>query len=148
MELKIPPPLYWLLCALLMWGCARIPFAVSLPSSLLLALLFLVIGVVIALSGVWACWRAQTTVHPSNPEETSAIVQNGIFGYSRNPMYLGLIMTLMAWGFYLGHPLAWIGPAIFFWLITRWQILPEERILAEKFGSSYTNYCRQIRRWL
>ncbi len=148
MALKFPPPVWWLLCALVMFSGAHIPFPLSLPSLPVLALLLLILGGSISLAGVWSFHNANTTVHPQHPQHTRQIVQEGLYRYSRNPMYLGMLIALIAWGIYLGHLLVWVGPPLFAILITRYQILPEERILAEKFGEPYRQYCLRVRRWI
>ena len=53
-----------------------------------------------------------------------------------------------AWAGYLAHPLPWLFLAAFVAYMTRFQIMPEERVLAQKFGTEYESYCRRVRRWL
>ena len=90
--------------------------------------------------------RAGTTVHPFQP--SAALLPTGVFRYSRNPMYLGLVLILTGVAVGLGSatPLAVI-PA-FIWWITRRFIIVEERALAERFGQAYADYRRRVRRWL
>ena len=76
------------------------------------------------------------------------MVTDGIYRYSRNPMYLGMALLLAAWALWLGNAAALLGIVLFVALINRYQIRPEERILAAKFGDDYRNYCRRTRRWL
>ena len=76
------------------------------------------------------------------------MVTDGIYRYSRNPMYLGMALLLAAWALWLGNAAAWLGIVLFVALINRYQIRPEERILAAKFGDDYHSYCRRTRRWL
>lgn len=72
----------------------------------------------------------------------------GVYRYTRNPMYLGLTMLLLAWTLYLAVPAALAGPLLFAAYITRFQIIPEERVLAQKFGADYAAYLRKVRQWL
>ena len=81
------------------------------------------------------------------PERASSLVVEGVYGRTRNPMYLGLALTLVGWAVYLAAPWALIGPALFVALITRIQIVPEERALSEKFGSEFAAYRQAVRRW-
>ncbi|MGL5588689.1 MAG: methyltransferase family protein, partial [Aeromonas veronii] len=66
---------------------------------------------------------------------------------SRNPMYLGLLCWLAAWGCYLGGSWVWVGPIVLVAWLTRFQIMPEERLLHARFGDEYVAYCQRVRRW-
>ncbi|MFP3361477.1 isoprenylcysteine carboxylmethyltransferase family protein, partial [Planococcus sp. SIMBA_143] len=74
-------------------------------------------------------------------------VVSGIYRFTRNPMYLGFLLALAGWGVWLASlpALLWLGVYILF--INRYQIIPEERILEEKFGPSFIAYRKQVRRW-
>lgn len=72
----------------------------------------------------------------------------GVYRATRNPMYVGLALLLLAWTVYLGAPLALLGVAAFVAYITRFQIVPEERVLAQKFGPEFGAYRSRVRRWL
>lgn len=149
MELKIPPLVWLLLTAALMWLAARTDIPVpTLPPAPRLALLALAAGTATQTAGIWAFYRARTTVNPHHPDRTAAIVDNGIFSRTRNPMYLGMVFQLAAWALWLGHPAAWLGLPLFITCLTLWQIRPEERILTQKFGQPYLDYRRRVRRWL
>lgn len=147
LELKIPPPVIVGAGGLLNWFAT--PWATDLfsPPWLLIAALIFVSGV-FGVAGVLGCLRCKTTVHPWSPDETSVLVTQGVFRLSRNPMYLALLLLLLA--YYLYQP-TWFSPLVFVvvtWYLTRFQILPEERILSEKFGDQYAQYASSVRRWL
>jgi protein-S-isoprenylcysteine O-methyltransferase Ste14 len=97
---------------------------------------------------VLAFRRAQTTVNPLTPQATSSLVTTGIYRYSRNPMYVGLLFVLAGWGCYLANGLALLVLPLFVASMTRWQIIPEERFMAAKFGAEFEAYKRSVRRWL
>ena len=82
------------------------------------------------------------------PGSTSHLVTSGLYRYSRNPMYLGLLMMLIGWGLYLGSlsPLSMLP--LFIRLLTKKQIEPEEIILMDKFGQEYKYYQQRVRRWI
>jgi protein-S-isoprenylcysteine O-methyltransferase Ste14 len=149
-ELKLPPPLLASLAGGIMWLAARpLPaLALDWPGQQALAMALAVSGVLLDLSAAIAFYRARTTINPLNPDNTSAMVTGGIYRYSRNPMYLGLLLMLSGWALYLAHPLAWLGLPLFVLGLTRLQILPEERILSEKFGAHYAAYTAAVRRWI
>lgn len=149
MALKWIPPLWWLLSMLLSYGLVRLVPAWSvLPSSGMIVGLLVVAGLALALAGVLAFRRAGTTANPRQPQLASRLVVEGVYRYSRNPMYMGLALLLCAWAVYWGHVLAWLGVVVFVVCITRYQIRPEEAALLAKFGQPYQDYCAQTRRWL
>jgi protein-S-isoprenylcysteine O-methyltransferase Ste14 len=63
-------------------------------------------------------------------------------------MYLGMLAVLLAWAAYLPSVLALLGPAAFSLYITRFQIVPEERVLHSLFGAEFVEYTQRVRRWL
>jgi protein-S-isoprenylcysteine O-methyltransferase Ste14 len=151
LELRVPPPLVGIIIAGAMWFTASslslpLPLraSVRLPASVTLAL----IGAAIGLSGVISFRCAQTTVNPLKPETSTALVSTGIYRFTRNPMYLGMLTVLVAWAVYLSSPWALLGPMAFALYITRFQIIPEERALQSLFGAAFVEYTRRIRRWL
>lgn len=150
LELKIPPPIVAALVAGAMWGISRVTAVVTVPVSVRHSVtgLLAVIGFGLAASGVLAFWRAKTTIHPEKPENTRALVSTGIYRVTRNPMYLGILLALTAWGVALAAPWCLAGPVVFVLYIQRFQILPEERVLAAKFGAEYQQYRARVRRWV
>ena len=147
LELKIPPPVIVGVGGLLNWFATHWATDLFSPPWLLIAALIVVSGV-FGVAGVLGCLRCKTTVHPWSPDETSVLVTQGVFRLSRNPMYLALLLLLLA--YYLYQP-TWFSPLVFVvvtWYLTRFQILPEERILSEKFGDQYARYASSVRRWL
>lgn len=149
LELLIPPPVVMLVAAGLGWLSVWLfPEGVLFRLPLHWALLPVVPAGVIGTLALFHCFRARTTVHPHCPEKTACLVAYGVFRLSRNPMYLSLLLVLLAWLLYLGHLLAPVWLAGFVIYITRFQIMPEERVLRELFGEEYAVYCRATRRWL
>ena len=147
LELTIPPPVIVGVGGLLNWFATHWATDLFSPPWLLIAALIVVSGV-FGVAGVLGCLRCKTTVHPWSPNETSVLVTQGVFRLSRNPMYLALLLLLLA--YYLYQP-TWFSPLVFVvvtWYLTRFQILPEERILSEKFGDQYAQYASSVRRWL
>lgn len=150
LELRIPPPIVGLTLGAAMWGVAQLPpvLQLSLLVRLSAAAMLTSVGVAIALGGVWSFVRAKTTVNPLQPEKSAALVSNGVYSFTRNPMYLGMALVLLAWGAYLLSPWALAGPLLFATYITRFQIIPEERVLSRLFGESFADYKKRVRRWL
>lgn len=150
LELKIPPPLIALACGALMWVLARqTPFATwPVAGRGVLALTLAALGVCISASGVVTFHRAATTTNPMRPGDASTLVTGGIYRRTRNPMYLGLLLVLLGWGVQLANALALLMLPGFVLYISRFQIVPEERVLAGLFGAGYQAYQAGVRRWL
>ena len=150
LELKIPPPIVALLVGLSMWLVARfIPaFAFATAWHAALASSLVAVGVLFALAAIVSFFRARTTVNPHRPHATSTMVTSGVYQLSRNPMYLGVLLALSGWAIWLSNFLAIALLAAFVAYISRFQILPEERILLAKFSSEFTAYKASVRRWL
>lgn len=150
LELRIPPPLVALLCALGMYGLTRAAPVLRwvIPYAAVVAACVAAIGVGVLLAGVWAFRRHRTTVNPLHPEHTTFVVTGGVYRYTRNPMYLGLLLVLLALALWLGNGIAPIMLIVFVLYLTRFQIVPEERALLAKFGDEYARYTRQVRRWI
>ncbi|MGR5063040.1 methyltransferase family protein [Photobacterium sp. DNB22_13_2] len=149
MELRLPPPLILLITLGCMYGLARYsPFyAFSFAGQSHIVLLFCLLGTVMGLSAVWSFAKARTTVDPRFPNKTSKLVTSGIFRYSRNPMYLGLLCFICAAFVYLSalSPLLMVGVFIFY--MNHFQIAPEEAVLQAMFGEQFELYCQRVRRW-
>lgn len=149
LEYKVPPPLIGALCALLMWLICGVPPLTGRPPLLLVpALALVVLGLTVDTVGVLSFRRARTTVNPFAPERTVNIVSSGIYRLSRNPMYLGMVCMLTGWAVWLWQVQAVLGVVLFVAWITRFQIIPEERVLTQKFGTEYRQYRQRVRRWV
>jgi protein-S-isoprenylcysteine O-methyltransferase Ste14 len=117
-------------------------------SNPIIALLLLCIGSFFCIAGVISFRNAKTTVNPLKPEQATSLVYSGIYQITRNPMYLGLAIILLAWAFFLGSFFSLIGVLAFILYITNFQILPEERAMQKLFSKDYSEYKNQVRRWL
>ncbi len=113
-----------------------------------LSALLSAIGIGLVFAGGNAFIKSKTTVNPMRPEDSSALVVKGIYRISRNPMYLGFVVILLAWGVFLGSALAFLMLPIFVWYIRTFQILPEEKALEDNFGENYKVYKSKVRRWI
>lgn len=150
LELKVPPPLVLLGSAAFMWLLAlALPVAnLALPYQAALSLLAASAGVCLIVVSVLLFIRAKTTIEPTRPGRAAHLVVRGFNRISRNPMYLGMLLLLLAWGLWLGNLLAFSGLPMFVLYINRFQITLEERFLAQKFGQQYEDYRARVRRWI
>ena len=149
LRLKIPPPVWLLMFGTMMWGLHRwLPVATVIGAPLNRAgWLFVAGGLLIIATAMLQFRRAHTTINPLTPAKASALVSQGIFGYSRNPMYLGLSIVLTGWAIVLGSLSPWVLLPTFVLVITKLQIEPEEAVLAVLFGDPYSEYCARVGRW-
>jgi protein-S-isoprenylcysteine O-methyltransferase Ste14 len=150
LENKVPPPIVALLIGALMWGVARLSPLPEGESPLRLAIScgLAGLGILVVVLGMLAFRRAKTTINPVNIEAASSMVTSGVYRYTRNPMYVGLTLALVGWAVHVAVPFVLVGPVLFILYITRFQIIPEERVLTSKFGGEYRKYREQVRRWL
>ena len=150
LEARIPPPLIALVIGVGMWGVGKWQAALAVDPrwQLAVAILLGVIAFSVAFAGFLALRGAGTTVDPVNVDRASSVVTNGVYGITRNPMYVGLTILLAAWAVWLSVPWAFLGPVVLAMYTHRFQILPEERAMEEKFGAEYLAYKQRVRRWL
>lgn len=92
--------------------------------------------------------RANTTLNPHKPGSARALVTSGVYGWTRNPMYLGLSLLLLGWAVALGTLSPVLGILLFVALLQRVQIRPEEHALRLRFGEDYDHYRNRVNRWL
>ncbi|MEM7280753.1 MAG: isoprenylcysteine carboxylmethyltransferase family protein [Pseudomonadota bacterium] len=150
MHLKIPPPLIMIFAGLLMWLVVRSGFGYPITGwfNKVGAAFFFLDGFSVMVLAVMQFKRHQTTVDPINPSDASSLVTAGIYQYTRNPMYLGMVLLLLGFGFFLGSVIATaVGLVFFVWYINTFQIAREEVALRGLFGEEYSSYCKSVRRW-
>ncbi len=145
---RIVPPAYFLASLLAMLALHRyVPIArIVEPPLTWLGLVPLVLGVAAAIAGARSFGRAGTTVRPFR--EASALVTDGIFRVSRNPMYLGMVSALLGVAILLGTLGAFLPVPLFFFVLQHWFVRPEEKMLERLFGEHYLDYRRRVRRWM
>jgi protein-S-isoprenylcysteine O-methyltransferase Ste14 len=102
----------------------------------------------LALAAVFTLIRARTTINPLQPSRATTLVTGGVFRFSRNPLYLSLLILLVAYAVRLDSLAVWLGPVLYLLYVTRFQIIPEERVLQERFGETFSDYRSRTRRWL
>ncbi len=150
LDLKISPVALSCLTGLLMWLVATNwpAAAIQLPYAPPAGLLAAAAGITICMLAVVRFRRHRTTVLPFRPAAATALVTDGVYRFTRNPMYLGMLLVLAGWGLWLEHAGALLLlPPYVLWL--HWfQILPEERAMTARFGDDYRAYQRNVRRWV
>ena len=112
-----------------------------------LAMILFGLGVLVILVSVGQFFTLKTTVDPLNPKKTKKLVTNGVYKFTRNPMYLGMLLFLLAFGLKLGNAFNTLLAAGFVSFMNHFQIKPEEEALMEMFGKEFSIYCKLTRRW-
>ena len=148
----IPPPVVLLICAALMWLIQRfLPLLEFwLPYNRVLFWMMFFAGFFMLGSGAASIVKRKTVIHPHRRSlsKATALVTTGIFRYTRNPIYLGMVVMLLGWLMFLHNWLSAVGVVIFVMFITKYQIRPEEEALEKIFGEEYMRYKMNTRRWI
>lgn len=90
--------------------------------------------------------RCGQSENPWKP--TPELVESGPFRWTRNPMYVQLLLVCVGFALLLANPWVLILTPLGGWLLQRFAILPEEAYLERKFGERYRAYKQRVRRWL
>lgn len=146
--MRLYPPVWFLLFAsaatALDWFW---PLHLTLPAVVQpLAMVLAACGGGLALWAALLFRRHETTPHPY--ADATCLVTKGPYRITRNPMYLGLLLSLIGLGLWLQSLSALLLAPLFVLVINRCNILPEERRLSATFGQVYERYQAQTRRWL
>ena len=147
--LKLPPPIwtliYLLLCVAVSWalGWPKPPF-LPLPA---LGIVLVVLAFIPPVAAIRLFRRAGTEVKPTSATNR-ALVTEGPYRLTRNPMYLGLIVLSLGIAFWVGTWPMFLAPVALF-ATTNWVHIPfEEAKMRRQFGAAYDAYCARVRRWL
>jgi protein-S-isoprenylcysteine O-methyltransferase Ste14 len=105
-------------------------------------------GAIMTGSAMLSFWMAHTTANPMKPSSASFLVTSGVYRFTRNPMYVGLLLLLVGWALYVANVLAFLFLPAFILYMNQFQIKPEERALTARFGRKYLEYASRVNRWL
>lgn len=148
LDLKIPPVVTGAVTAIGMWLVSRALPTFAFAPLRIVAVGMGIAGAVTAGLAVLSFRRARTTVNPMKPSSASSLVTSGIYRYTRNPMYLGMLFVLVGWALYLANALTFLFLPAFILYMNRFQIEPEERALTAAFGHEFLEYVSRARRWI
>ena len=145
---RLPPLLLVLVLAITMLVLDRVLplFRVLHPPIAYLGAVPVTFGVLIVLISAGLFRFRKTTINPFG--EPAVMVQDGFYRFSRNPMYLGMLLVLTGVGLWLGNVLALLLAPAFVAIMTRGYIVREEQLLEERFGDGYRAYRSRVRRWV
>ena len=148
MNNKIPPPIVTLSFGLMIYFSRNIFPDINNIIFYILSLFFIILGPFILISAVRSFKAEQTTINPININNASSLVISGVFKYSRNPMYLGMVFILLALSFRFNLVGGILFTSIFIMYITKFQIIPEEAAMKSIFGEDFNKYKNKTRRWI
>jgi protein-S-isoprenylcysteine O-methyltransferase Ste14 len=150
LRLRIPPLAVVALAGGLAWITARIvpAWSFEFAAQAGLTATFVLLGITCSLLGVASFRLARTTVNPMTPHASTALVVSGIYRVTRNPMYLGFLFLLLAQIVWLANPVALLVAPAFVVYLNRFQIVPEEIALRNRFGAEFNAYAAHVRRWI
>ena len=148
MSNKIPPPIVTLFFGLCIY-LSR-PYFPEFNVSILgyLSTFSFLVGIIVFATAVSSFKKQKTTVNPISIEKASSLVVNGVFKYSRNPMYLGMLFILLGLTFKFNLIGGLLFTSIFMIFISIFQIKPEEAAMEKLFDQEWKDYIKNVRRWL
>tara|TARA_B100001741_G_scaffold93493_1_gene76676 strand:- start:525 stop:971 length:447 start_codon:yes stop_codon:yes gene_type:complete len=148
MNNRIPPPIVTFICGISIYFSKSFFNQFLNFSNNAISLFLLICGLIVFISAVRSFKKQKTTVNPLKPKQASSLVTSGIFRFSRNPMYLGMLIILLSISFKFNLLGGIIISLLFFIFITKFQIYPEEEAMNELFGDKFTQYSNTTRRWI
>lgn len=147
-QTKIDAPVLLLIAVLITVALQRLaplPFFPALPSRILGAILFLG-GLSLGMPAFRGMLKARTSPNPHRP--TNALVFDGTYRITRNPMYLSMLIIYAGLSIFFQNPWFILFLPILAWMFTVWVIVPEEKYLEQKFGAQYLDFKTRVRRWI
>ena len=146
--LKIPPPLLVLILVISNYFSSKKNDLIFLPYQKLISFILLFIGILILINPILKFIKSRTTIDPIKFKKVNKLITSGIYKYSRNPMYLGLLMIVISTTIFYLNIFSTTTPILFYCWINKFQIKREEIFLTEKFGKEYLLYKTKTRRWI
>jgi len=146
---RIPPPVWTLAMLIAAYALQRNASAIAIPviQSTLLAIVLIVMGIALAAWGRLTFAAVGTEIIPSSATNKK-LVTHGPFRFTRNPMYLGLILASFGVAFYFGTLPFFVVPLLVF-LLCNFTFIPfEEAKMQRQHSAPYTDYRLRVRRWI
>ena len=148
LDKRVPPPIVTLIFAAIIYLSAEYFYQFYFFYQVIVSFIVALIGICILSVAIVQFKQFKTTVNPLKPESASVLVTSGIYKFSRNPMYLGMLLLIIGLWINTGAILGFIILPSYVAYLSYFQILPEERAMKAVFSGDYEVYCQQVRRWL
>ena len=148
MKKRIPPPLIAMICVLIIFLSKSIFPSFVFSYKLQLGIFVSTIGFLLLIVSIKSFIDNKTTINPLNLKKSTYLVTSGVFRFSRNPMYLGMLLFLLGTAIILNIIGGLIISILFIFYMNFFQIIPEEKALQNLFGKNYRNYRKTVRRWI
>ena len=146
----IPPPLWAVLFIAATYGLSLVlPFAQDLPvwRHKPTGAIVVAAGLALLFASMGQFFFAKTQLLPNAPQNNK-LVTSGVFGLTRNPMYLAMTLVCLGAAIWMGLPLMYLAPLLMF-LVANWAFIPfEEAKMRRQFGETFDAYCKRVRRWI
>ena len=145
---KFPPPLVALTFGFLINYTRNIFPKIEIKNEIIFGSFMIISGLIIILSAIILFKKYQTTITPLNPSNATKLITDGIYKFSRNPMYLGLLLVLVGISIILNLTGGFFFILLFILYINLFQILPEENAMLDLFKDEFLEYKKNVRRWI
>ena len=145
---KFPPPLVALTFGFLINYTKNIFPKYEIKNEIIFGSLMIISGLIIILSAIILFKKYQTTISPLNPSNATKLITDGIYKFSRNPMYLGLLLMLMGISIILNLTGGVFLIPLFILYLNLFQIIPEENAMVDLFKGEFLEYKENVRRWI
>ena len=121
---------------------------VEIKNEIIFGSFMIISGLIIILSAIILFKKYQTTITPLNPSNATKLITDGIYKFSRNPMYLGLLLVLVGISIILNLTGGFFFILLFILYINLFQIIPEENAMVDLFKDEFLEYKKNVRRWI
>ncbi len=145
---KFPPPLVALTFAFLINYTKTIFPKIEIKNEIIFGSFMIISGLIIILFSIILFKKYQTTITPLNPSNATKLITDGIYKFSRNPMYLGLLSVLLGISIILNLIGGLFFIPLFILYLNLFQIIPEENAMIDLFKDDFIEYKKNVRRWI
>lgn len=145
----VPPPLWALIFLGLTYALSLAPGLdpLLLPGTRPAGLIVIIVALAILAWSMLQFRLANTQMLPNSPTN-NALVSTGIFGITRNPMYLAMTVFALGGALWFGRAPMLLAPVLMF-AVANWVFIPfEEAKMRRQFGDAFDAYCKRVRRWI
>ena len=145
---KFPPPLVALTFGFLINYTKNIFPKIEVKNEFIFGSFMIISGLIIILSAIILFKKYQTTITPLNPSNATKLITDGIYKFSRNPMYLGLLLVLLGISTIINPIGGFFLIPLFILYLNFFQIIPEENAMVDLFKDEFLDYKNNVRRWI